>query len=167
MTEPGNETVAARRNSVRQAVAEYGDPTPQSLEARGALAHRLLRTGSYAEALDECLLLRQGWDEMMPHAPASLLSRRLLVWALRELGRTVEAEDEQRRTVAEQSRISGPHSVPTLATRSNLVLLMTQNGKRAEALEECGDLLASCLRELGPEHDVTRSAVTQLAELQR
>ena len=157
--------VFARQGERPQSTAERGDPRLESASEREGHAHRLLRTGHYAEALEECRRVREVWDEVLPDVPGALLSRRLLIWALQELERFDEAEDERRQLVSECSRIYGPNSRDALAARLGLVTLVQRAGRPAEALQQCTELRSACLRELGPDHVVTVGVIARCAEL--
>lgn len=135
-----------------------GDEHVLVLRLRQRVAKAVDRLGHFEDAVARHRRVLEDLERVYgPDSPDTLTSCLQLSRPLTWLGRTAEGVALMRRTVTGRSALLGPSHPLTLEARTCLLELPPG----AELEEEVGkgpELIAACLRELGPDHPTTLAA---------
>ncbi|MBL8709487.1 MAG: CHAT domain-containing protein [Rhodospirillaceae bacterium] len=119
------------------------DPGPRNSE--WGLFNRYAATGAVKHAegdLEAALTAYRGMIASGPDPEIMVGNRESIINALRDLGRTKEAEVEARAMLADAARLSGEHSMTTIYAHVSLVRVLGDQGRTAEALATADKALA-------------------------
>ncbi|MEU0524415.1 tetratricopeptide repeat protein [Streptomyces niveus] len=150
--------LAVATEAVEIVARRLGDEHVLVLRLRQRVAKALDRLGHFEDAVERHRRVLADLERLCgPDSPDTLTSCLQLSRPLTWLGHTTEAVALMRRTVAGRSALLGPRDPLTLEARTCLLELPPG----AELEEEVGagpELVATCLRELGPNHPTTLAA---------
>lgn len=150
--------LAVATEAVELVARRLGEEDVLVLRLRQRVAKALDRLGHLEDAVERHRRVLADLERLCgPDSPDTLTSCLQLSRPLTWLGHTTEAVALMRRTVAGRSALLGPWHPMTLEARTCLLELPPG----AELEEEVGggpELVAACLRELGPHHPTTLAA---------
>ncbi|MET4925307.1 tetratricopeptide repeat protein [Streptomyces sp. PSRA5] len=150
--------LAVATEAVQLVERRLGDEHLLVLRLRQRVAKAVDRLGHFEDAVGRHRRVLADLERVYgPDSPDTLTSCLQLSRPLTWLGRTAEAVALMRRTVKGRSELFGPWHPLTLEARTCLLELPPG----AELEEEVGggpELVAACLRELGPHHPTTLAA---------
>ncbi|MFC9604715.1 tetratricopeptide repeat protein [Streptomyces niveus] len=150
--------LAVATEAVELVARRLGEEHVLVLRLRQRVAKAVDRLGHFEDAVERHRRVLADLERLCgPDSPDTLTSCLQLSRPLTWLGHTTEAVALMRRTVAGRSALLGPRHPLTLEARTCLLELPPG----AELEEEVGagpELVAACLRELGPNHPTTLAA---------
>jgi hypothetical protein len=142
----------------------YGPEHPDTLKARGGLAHWAAQAGDPAAARDQLAGLVPVAERVLgPERPDTLWFRRELAWWTGEAGDAAAARDQYAALVPVCERVLGPEHSETLTVRQGLAAFTGRAGDAAAARDQSAALVPVYERVLGPEHSGTLGAQANLA----
>ena len=152
------ELIAHRQDDV------YGAEHPDTLAARGRLAHWTGEAGNPAAARDMLAELLPVDERVLgPEHPGTLVDRAdLALWA-GEAGDPAAARDQYAELLPVYERVLGPEHQETLLARHELAAWTGEAGDAAGARDQYAALLPIHERVLGPEHPATLTTRRNLA----
>ena len=148
--------------------AIFREDSPESVDARYALAELLDYRGRMAEAEEEyrAVFAARGSSLGREH-PQTLAARKGVARMARQRGLLREAEDEYRLVLEAYRTCLGDRHPATLATRHDLALVLHERGLFRQAEAELRGALGTCDEVLGPRHPSTLAMRHELADLLR
>ena len=150
-----------------RAVRFLGPDHPDTLVARGELAHFRGRTGDAAGAVDAFAgLLADQLRVLGPDDPRTLSVRHNLAGLRGEVGDAAGAVEAFAELLADQVRVLGPDHTETLFARGNLASWRGEAGDVAGAVGAFAELLPDLVRVLGSDHPETLITRRELAYCQ-
>ncbi len=128
----------------------------------------LLARGDTRTARDLAAGLHQQWrDRLGDDHENTLTAAHYLSWALRDMGRYVEACELDEDSLARSRRVLGDDHPDTLASANDLAADLRGLGEHQAARELDEDTLARCRRVLGDDHPSTLASASNLADALR
>jgi hypothetical protein len=142
----------------------YGPEHPDTLKARGDLAHWTAQAGEAATARDQLAALVPAAERVLgPEHPDTLWFRGELAWWTGEAGDPAAARDQWAVLVPVCERVHGPEHRETLTVRQGLAASTGRAGDEVAARDQSAALVPVFQRVLGPEHTGTLGMQANLA----
>lgn len=158
--------LAAARAARDELRARLGDDHPDTLQARGDIAHAMFLAGRQEEAMALFLETAErakaalGADDNI-----AITARHNYAAALRDLGRYAESAEQLRPIVERRTALFGPDHPQTLFAKNNLAASLLRAGENDEAERLLREAYEGRVRTLGAAHPDTAASGLNLANI--